>query len=543
MEGRISDDDHSRLIQYLKSDPEALDDYMHFVMIGSTMKHADMLGALKNIGKSESSEVLSEDILREIIEHDQQVAAVKQKHYEQQQAEAIQAVANERLDAYLAENPKKSSHMTMQMPKKKTIAKVNMNKITILSGIAACLLVAVVGWLFMLSQLGKPVAQLTDFYKAQWENNSLNQSRTIVTRQAYVLESGLAEIAFDSGAVIVLKAPAEITCTSANGVYLASGSLSAKVPSKANGFTVSTAYGKFVDLGTEFSVNTEHGKGSTCHVISGTVELISQKKNKILLRSGQAGEIDLDGSVNSNIAYNRGIFIRDVPEEDSYASAIYKMDPMIHCSFDNNSFQQDLKLEGCSKIRNTNLVLRGNAANNAIELCGGYFSLPNLPENLMAGPFTICYWVQANRYEELQSIQAVIDDVSENKRIVSLITYFEGAEKSFLAHVMDNNRRHKNLYLGDTTNELPVSINKWYFLAVTKASDNKMTFYVNGINIHDQSDIDLPKKGKLYFGLPMTIVNNKILAVDNFTGMIDEIAVFEHALSAKEINQLFNYKQ
>ena len=86
------------------------------------------------------------------------------------------------------------------------------------------------------------------------------------------LEQGLAQVRFESGAVIVVQGPAEIELRSANSVSLRSGSLTAEVPPEARGFEVHTPNAALVDLGTRFGVACEAGQ-TDVEVFSGHVLL------------------------------------------------------------------------------------------------------------------------------------------------------------------------------------------------------------------------------------------------------------------------------
>jgi ferric-dicitrate binding protein FerR (iron transport regulator) len=73
------------------------------------------------------------------------------------------------------------------------------------------------------------------------------------------LESGFAEVTFDSGAQITLTGPAKLDIHSAWEAELHRGTLKANVPPEAIGFRVTNAAVEVVDLGTEFSMTAEEG--------------------------------------------------------------------------------------------------------------------------------------------------------------------------------------------------------------------------------------------------------------------------------------------
>lgn len=86
------------------------------------------------------------------------------------------------------------------------------------------------------------------------------------------LAAGVAEIAFDSGAIVTLEGPAELDLTSEWEAALRYGTLKARVPHEAIGFRVTNPEVEVVDLGTEFSVVAEESGGTEVFVTKGAVE-------------------------------------------------------------------------------------------------------------------------------------------------------------------------------------------------------------------------------------------------------------------------------
>jgi len=99
------------------------------------------------------------------------------------------------------------------------------------------------------------VAQLTRSVGAEWANGggAADGDRLAAGRQL-VIDEGLAEIAFNSQASIILEGPANLTIVDANKCSLSIGKLTARVPEPAQGFTVLTPDATIVDRGTEFGV-------------------------------------------------------------------------------------------------------------------------------------------------------------------------------------------------------------------------------------------------------------------------------------------------
>jgi hypothetical protein len=89
------------------------------------------------------------------------------------------------------------------------------------------------------------------------------------------LERGLAEVEFDRGARVILKGPAALELLSDNEARLLSGSMTARVPEPAHGFTVYSPQGKVVDLGTEFGVSVDDPGTTSVRVFSGALTAAS----------------------------------------------------------------------------------------------------------------------------------------------------------------------------------------------------------------------------------------------------------------------------
>jgi hypothetical protein len=105
------------------------------------------------------------------------------------------------------------------------------------------------------------------------------------------LQSGVAEIKFDSGATMIVEAPVRFQVRAANSVDLTSGQLSAKVPVSAHGFAVETSTTRIVDLGTEFGVAVSPDGSDEIQVFKGEVRAepeVAGSVAPLMLSAGQA---------------------------------------------------------------------------------------------------------------------------------------------------------------------------------------------------------------------------------------------------------------
>ena len=112
---------------------------------------------------------------------------------------------------------------------------------------------------------------------------------TSLGREVCEIESGTLELLSDRGARVVIEAPARFEFLSPQRLRLMRGRLSAEVPPNAKGFTVVTASGEAVDLGTRFGVDADAPSGAEVHVFEG--EVIAHAGQRVSLKAGEAGTL------------------------------------------------------------------------------------------------------------------------------------------------------------------------------------------------------------------------------------------------------------
>ncbi len=116
------------------------------------------------------------------------------------------------------------------------------------------------------------VAWLVNAQDCRWAGQDQKPSRDMQPGKVLRLERGLAEIEFDRGARVILQGPAGLELISASSVKLHYGTMTARVPIPARGFSVLTLGGNVVDLGTEFGLSVDDGGTTTVRVFKGEVE-------------------------------------------------------------------------------------------------------------------------------------------------------------------------------------------------------------------------------------------------------------------------------
>lgn len=114
-----------------------------------------------------------------------------------------------------------------------------------------------------------------------------------------VLTSGLVEVAFDSGAVLLLEGPTHLQVNSPMTATLQHGALSARVVKQAVGFTVNGPGIQVVDLGTEFGMSLDPQGGGELAVFDGAVSadiVGAGRQQSFRLAAGESLEWNAGGS-------------------------------------------------------------------------------------------------------------------------------------------------------------------------------------------------------------------------------------------------------
>jgi hypothetical protein len=93
--------------------------------------------------------------------------------------------------------------------------------------------------------------------------------------QKYSLASGLMEITYNTGAIVILQGPVTYEVETKNGGFMSIGKLTGKVENpKAKGFAIRTPTAIVTDLGTEFGVEVDGASGRTIsHVFRGMINV------------------------------------------------------------------------------------------------------------------------------------------------------------------------------------------------------------------------------------------------------------------------------
>jgi len=126
------------------------------------------------------------------------------------------------------------------------------------------------------------VAQLTVSKDCQWSPTmpQPTEQMQLEAGRNLLLDKGIAQITYYSGAVVLVEGPASFTVDSPKSGLLVRGRLTVRAATeRSRQFAIVTPYARFVDLGTEFGVRIDDKGRSEVAVFSGKVNAEAKLPN------------------------------------------------------------------------------------------------------------------------------------------------------------------------------------------------------------------------------------------------------------------------
>ena len=243
-----------------------------------------------------------------------------------------------------------------------------------------------------------------------------------------------------------------------------------------------------------------------------------------------AGEKSFDGIIDEVKIFNKALTATEILDEylkESGTIITEEPEPGLIASYDfreeGNSIMYDHsgnKHHG--SIQGTTKRVQGKIG-NALVFNGKdtFVKVPNHEDfNFGKGPFTMTAWVAVFLADPLP--QHIL-----GKRSVQEQNYF---------HIM---RAEGNFLWGFSRGyTLPTSANtyddgEWHFIAISRDASGKATFFLDGKDFSDQFPQDVSNSA------PFTLGNREGTG-EKFKGALDEIKVYNKALTLQELQQIYN---
>jgi hypothetical protein len=409
----------------------------------------------------------------------------------------------------------------------------------------------------------------------QWSDASTAyREGDVLPAGVFEFGKGVAEIDFFCGATLVVEGPAKMILESDWSVRCLSGRLRANVPPAARGFVVKAADSEIIDLGTEFALEVGP-ENVTVEVVDGEVKLRGGLHDGDHLVTGQSQS--LKGTDGGHDTFKGLSTIGDVQRlDDTGKRQRFEMW---------KASSQQLRLDDrliayypIAESQTERLVL--NAAASGRELDGSIVGLVNRVEGrfgsgttglefdrpgarvrtLIEGEyqaFTFACWARIDSLEHRYNalfmgdgyqtgephwqihqdgrlmFSVMVDDTQEVRRFNE--TDQRVVQGAGLHHV----------YYSQPFWDVSKSGQWFHIAAVYDPVGRRVVQYVNGIEISseeitDQFHIDTLRIGPAEIGnWGQPFRETPWFAVRNLNGAIDELAIFNAALSSREIQILY----
>jgi ferric-dicitrate binding protein FerR (iron transport regulator) len=259
------------------------------------------------------------------------------------------------------------------------------------------------------------VGRLSGAKDCHWSGAAFQPGDDLHSGQQLKLDSGFAEITFDSGAQVTLEGPAVLDLHSAWEAVLQRGTLKANVPTEAVGFRVTNPSVNVVDLGTEFSMVADEAGTTEVFVLKGSVETTAldatgHEARPVVLREKQARRFARAGGdeVRDREAKIERL-MRKIALERFTRPVNY-----VHWSFDEVTGDEaeasvsgfEAKLEGSDA--DLAAAHTGGHLAQALNLDGRTIAKASFPGISQRSPRTVAFWVNIPEDASLPDAGAIL---------------------------------------------------------------------------------------------------------------------------------------
>ncbi len=418
------------------------------------------------------------------------------------------------------------------------------------------------------------VGQITGMADVRWADGAmgaLGGARVPLGRK-YVLASGLMEITYDTGAKVTLQGPCTYDVDSRDGGFLSIGKLTARLdnakPQAANQksslstihdplFTIKTPTATVTDLGTEFGVEVNRDGDFEVHVLQGrvkttfcnetgkTISSVTLSAGEARRRDGRTAQVTAMASrpasfskihfPSLNERYQRWLAYSKQLRNDPSLTAYYSFEsmgkatsvlPNVTAAGEQlNGEVVDAEWVNGRFPEKAALFFHGNGTNDHV-------ALPQHERFNFTGPFSVAVWFKARYFtRDYQTLAAKGDSAWRLHR--------NWAWNTLSLHV---NNGPESEYHCTWTNSTPNSKNaaddRWHLAtAVVEPAGNvgRMKLFLDGrLDAEGESPLPLSRNNE-----PVWLGNNSRCSDRAFPGLIDEVAIFNRAISAAEIKAMF----
>lgn len=408
------------------------------------------------------------------------------------------------------------------------------------------------------------VATLTNVVSAQWRSDDepvqLPVGVLLTQNQRLTLTHGFAEITTNRGAIALLEAPCTIEFTdNDNAIRLHQGKLVGKCLTRhSKGFSVITPSIQVIDLGTEFGVAVSENGDTNLRVFDGLVALAEKEADPRTaelteVAANQAKHVDLAGRITAIDHSDTEIkFVQSLDPGTRYESMILADKPLVY-------YRMDQVIGGVERNLADNryhakiyggvqAVTPGHRSSFLFGSFGDYLQTTEpIAELRGAKSYTVECWVKPRRYgfgsifmlgmENDKSdigvyAAARLEQTGSNPAIGPL----QHLRYSHTNKTPENDSELTNVKFDALFSNKTYALSRWVYVAVVKEPE-ALSLYVNGSK-SSEVKVETPlldQEHQITIGRYSTSTQEKHAHTRQFLGEIDELAVYDYALSPDAI--------
>lgn len=356
----------------------------------------------------------------------------------------------------------------------------------------------------------------------------------------YELTQGLLNLEFGGGVMVYLEAPAHFYSASDKRLVLHGGRLSARVPPEGIGFTVETPDAEVIDFGTEFSIDVEEG-ASEVHVFDGLVRVhpgTSDQRDRsksVDLQASQAVRITDGAAEPEDISVASDRFIRNFDEPKlNYVRAIKRLSPLslYRMPIRDRGLVSDppeysgvvLTGEGRRPPHARGVFVGGSLRVGADSVGRG--GRVDSPPAFRTGQFSLSVFVYLENPVQIAKVATSFD---EGRGSFDVSLHESGTLRVAI--------RHRNGGVSSVTGDAVLPLKTWRHVVMT-VDGERLQLYEDGNPVASTLCTSMKESSSdaIWFGTDAK-------ASQVWNGRIDEVALFDRALTAEEITTLFNTAQ
>ncbi len=480
--------------------------------------------------------------------------------------------ARQKLTAAL--NIEAESLSTEMERERKTVSMFWRSQARWVGSVAAVAALAVVGFLGWkvgkvdspAEALAEPIASgyavLSEQSDVSWEGGTQLDRGDLLPQGMLRMESGIAQFELFSGVTVIMEGASEFEIHSPMEMTVLSGRIRALVPAAATGFRVSTASGDVVDLGTEFALDVT-SEGADMHVIEGEIEWHPESKDKRLLTDGESlrwsvtGEFSESGFEAGAIPviddFERQFANQRLKRKQAWQLSSERLgsDPRVIAYYSMNAeagWSRQVRDSSGSGLHGT-MVSARRVADRWDESGKAVSFSPTGSRVRVAIPgehnsVTFYCWARIDSLDRWYNSLFLTDGHELNEPHWQIM---DDGRLFFSVKRQEETRTRDDKHIAFSPPFWEPSMSgKWFQIAtVYNVDDRTTTHYVNGEaisqdRIPDDLFVDTVRIGAASIGnWNEPTRGDPYFALRNLNGAIDEFAIFNEALSADEIADLY----